>query len=178
MKGIPINHKTTADLTEGEENRYDHNVQAEEALGRSALVLSLLQAVLRRRYSAVVPFHHSIVEGVQTPQILRIRTIVLVPMCLSDLFSPRSMCPVVARQWENGLLVIPAVDSLINSMIFLPFVVVPSVFECSLFAVDCELVTWESNFIAVVGAVNAVRLFVGLSVAVASVDVVIVWSVV
>ncbi len=56
---------TVVDSSEGEKSRYDHNVQAEEALVRFALFFLLFRVVFRRRYSPVVRFHHSKVEGVQ-----------------------------------------------------------------------------------------------------------------
>ena len=75
------------DSLKGVENKYDGNVQAEQVVVRFALPLLLVGVVLRRRYSLVVRFGQTEVEGALERQGLRIHIVVLVPMFLSWIFS-------------------------------------------------------------------------------------------
>ena len=155
------------DSTKGEDSRYDLLVQTEEVVVLFVLPVLFVGVVLRHRYSAVVQFHLSIVAGVQEQQTLRIRTMVLVPMCLLDQFSPSSMHPAVSRQWENGLIATSGHDCLIGSRIFPLIVAVSVVVECSPGVVDWEVVSLAPDFVAVTVDLDGSYLDVALSVAVA-----------
>jgi hypothetical protein len=166
------------DSSKAKESQFDRTVLARVVIVHFASPPSLVRVVLRRRYSLFARFHRATVEGVQEPHILRIHTIALVPMFLSDLSCPNCMHPAVSRRSENGLFVTFSHDRLIGSRILLLLIAASVVLECSPCVVNSEVVIWVSNFITVVAVADGPYLAVGLSVAAAFVDVVFVCPVV
>ena len=146
-----------------EEIQYDRIIQEEEALVRLSLRLSLVRFVLRCQYYLVVRLHRSTVGDVRERQSLQIHTVVLVTMCRLDLFSPSRMHPAVARWWKGGLIVTSGHDCLIDSGKLLLLVAASVVLGCGSCVVDCEVVIWESNFVANVVGVDVRYFAVALS---------------
>ena len=162
------------DSSEGVENRYGHNVQAEVALVRFALSPLLVRVVLRHRYSSFVLFHRSITGDVQVRRSLQIYTIAIVPMFLLDLSSRSYIHPSRPRQSENRSVLASSHDRAVYPSELLLITSEFFVLMRSPCEVDCVVVILGSNFVAAVGAADGSYLAVGLSVVVSFFDVVFV----